>query len=169
MKQQNQFTYHIDRIMGGVIGVLDKAFGTPAGYAQSVLYYKGQFSQTREGVRDTIKNALGTLAGKAPCFIVCYAGGVNVEESKGALYGTPAVYRHQCSFVVFAVDADSRGQEAQARGTGKPRHPGTVSMIGDALEELAGLQFIDEIAGQAEPVVINPPGLKPAETVVPSG
>jgi hypothetical protein len=161
---QNAFSFHIDRILGGMIRVLDDAFGGQQGYAKSVLYYKGQFSHTREGVRDTVKNALGTLAGKTPCFIVCFAGGQNVEEAKGAVYGTSITYLYKAVFAVFAVDADSRGQEAQARGT--KAHPGTVAMIGDALEYLAALQFEVEVAGQSQPVILNTPGLKPAETVV---
>lgn len=159
----NFFSSRVGGLLGGMILALDKAFGAPRGYAKSVLFYKGQFSQSREGVRDTVKNALGALSARTPLFIVCYAGGVNDEVAGGGQYGEPAEYLHNCSFVVFAVDADARGQEAQAKGT--PTHPGTIRMIGDALLELSGLQFTEKDAAQ-QTVVLNPKGLVPAETVV---
>lgn len=162
--RENVFSLRIGGLLGGMIEALDKAFGAPRGYAKKVLFYKGQFSQSREGVRDTVKNALGTLSGQTPLFIVCYAGGENVQVGAADFYGAPVSYTHKCSFVVFAVDADARGQEAQARGSAT--HPGTIRMIGDVLLEFSGLQFTETVEGQSAPVVLNPEGLVPAETVV---
>ncbi len=158
----NIISFRIGGILGGMIKVLDAEFGAPRGYAKKVLFYKGQFSQSREGVRDTVKNALGALSSQTPLFIVCYAGGNNEPQPVADYQGAPQTYLHECSFVVFAVDADARGQEAQAKGSA--RHPGTIRMIGDATIALAGLQLTEKVGGA--PVVLNPRGLIPSDTVV---
>lgn len=159
--QPNFFKQRVDGVLGGMIKSLDEAVGKPKGYVNEIVFYKGQFGDRRDSVRETVKKVLGSLAGKTPLLIVAYAGGDNVEEPAAGMPRTESrCFSHKCSFVVFAVDSDVRGQETQVRGS--TMNPGVFQMIGDVLETLSGLQVTDE-AGE---VVFNPSGLTPSDVVV---
>jgi hypothetical protein len=157
----NFFRQHVDGVLGGMIKVLKDELSAPKGYVKEIAFYKGQFGERRDSVRETVKKVLGSLAGKTPLFIVAYAGGNNVAEPAAGMPKTePRCFSHKCSFVVFAVDADPRGQESQVRGS--VVHPGVFQMVGDALEHLSGLQVTDTTGA----TVFNPSGLTPSDVVV---
>lgn len=153
------FDFYVKGIEDAVIAALEEVSGGAAGYARTIIPYRGELDDA-EITRES-RAALSKIVSRLPMFLIAYADG---EDDPAAgypwMFGEPREIVHRCTFVVVACAPDARG-DLQGR-TQASAGVGAYRMVADAQRALLGRQFERESGGAAGPVVLNCDPLRPS-------
>jgi phage gp37-like protein len=146
------FDFFIINIENRIMDALEAAVGVEAGgYVKSIASYAGELDAS------SLKQAIGELTPRLPMYLVAYGDGADVQDPRtAAVMGEPRIYRHDCTFSVFCISGDARGDKARRRGAGSS--PGVYQMLADARRVLGGQKF--QAPFEDRQVLLNPSPLK---------
>lgn len=131
-----RFDQVIAGIEDGMVNALTNAIGVQAedGYVKTIISYGGE-------LEENLQRALGVLTPRMPAMLVAYTEGEDFlnPATQQVMPGEPRHFRHDCTFIVFCLDANARGEKQ--RRLGAPGAMGAYRMIGDAKSVLGGKKF----------------------------